>query len=186
MKSAQGQTLYVGKAACLKKRVASYFRAGASAKTASLMAASACIGSILGGRTVLEQRALHDYGFNLGIAFQIMDDVLDYNSREEDFGKTIGKDFQEGSITLPFIAALQRCCAEDRARMVQIVLKRSRGKRDLAHIIKLIQKYEGSAYATAKAGQYVRKAVEALSPFADDERKKPLVELAEYVVSRTF
>ncbi len=155
-------------------------------KTASLIAAAARIGGLLGGVSEKEQDFLEEYGFNLGIAFQIMDDVLDYNSSEKDFGKTIGKDLQEGSITLPFIAALQRSSAQDRQCMIQVVHKQERDKQDLVQIISLIDTYEGSLYAMQQARHYSQKAVDALSAFRDNENKEALVELARYIIERKF
>lgn len=153
-------------------------------KTASLIAASSRIGGILAGFTDRQEKALEDYGFNLGIAFQIMDDVLDYYSSERDFGKKIGKDLQEGSITLPFIAALDRSTSEDRERMIQIIKGRKRGEEELSRIIDLIEKYKGSAYATQKAKQYSKQAVDALKVFENNGKKRPLIDLAEYIVER--
>ena len=155
-------------------------------KTASLLSASAKIGGILGKLSDSEVQALEDYGINLGIAFQIMDDVLDYCSSEKDFGKTIGKDFQEGSITLPFIAALDRSSPEDREQMVLIAQKNERGSEDLARISSLIEKHNGIKYAVEKAKDYSKQAVDTLSIFENNEKKIPLVGLAEYIVERIF
>lgn len=155
-------------------------------KTAGLIAASSKIGGILSGLTDREVKALENYGFNLGIAFQIMDDVLDYCSSEKDFGKTIGKDFQEGSITLPFITALDRSSPEDRQRMVYMAQKKERGEEGLTKCIDLIEKYHGSKYAVEKAEEYSRQAVDALTAFKNNKKMRPLAGLAEYVATRKF
>jgi octaprenyl-diphosphate synthase len=153
-------------------------------KTAGLIAASSRIGGILGGVTSREERALENYGYNLGIAFQIMDDVLDYYSSERDFGKTIGKDLQEGNITLPFIAALSKSTPEDRKSMIQIIQSKNQRKRELSLVIDLIEKFKGKTYAVEQAKRYIRQATDALKVFRNNGKKKPLVELAEYVVQR--
>ena len=155
-------------------------------KTAGLIAAAARIGGMLGGIPAQQEQALEAYGLNLGIAFQIMDDVLDYYSSEKEFGKTIGKDLQEGSITLPFIAALSKSSSPDRDLMMDIIQRRNHGKEELALIVSLIEKYNGSAYAFDKARYYAQQAQEALIIFDGSENKNGLLELAEYVVERKF
>jgi len=155
-------------------------------KTASLIAASSRIGALLGGVPEPQEKALETYGFNLGIAFQIMDDVLDYRSTEKEFGKAIGKDLQEGSFTLPFIESLQRSSPEDRERMIHIVHKEERSSEDLGLIIKLIEQYGGTTYALEKADQYARQAINALDIFNANEKKKPLIDLARFVVHRNY
>lgn len=155
-------------------------------KTASLIAAASRIGAILGGVSVVEEEALESYGLHLGIAFQIMDDVLDYYSTEKEFGKTIGKDLQEGSITLPFIAALRQSSPEDRASMIAMITAKTYQQEELGRIIRLIEQYGGTDYARDKARAYVRTAIDALAIFKDAEQRQALIDLAEYVVARTF
>jgi len=155
-------------------------------KTASLIAAASRIGAILGGVSEAEEQALESYGLHLGIAFQIMDDVLDYYSSEKEFGKTIGKDLQEGSITLPFIAALRQSSPEDRASMIAMITAKSYQQEELGRIIRLIEQYGGTAYARDKARAYVRTAIDALAIFKNTDQRQALIDLAEYVVARTF
>jgi octaprenyl-diphosphate synthase len=155
-------------------------------KTATLISAAAQIGAILAGANSTREQALADYGMNVGIAFQIMDDVLDYASTEHDLGKAIGKDLQEGSITLPFIEALQRSSVRDKKIMTELLC---RGEElqpgDMIAIIEIINTYEGNRRAVDKAQYYIRKAEEALQAFDGSEQKKPLLALARYVVERT-
>ena len=153
-------------------------------KTACLLAASSSLGGILGGVSEREEKGLENYGFNLGISFQIIDDVLDYCSSEKEFGKTIGMDFQEGSITLPLIAALKRSSPEDRKILVEIAQEKNRGDDELSTVVKLIEKYDGINYAIEKARHYSLLADDALGIFEASDKKKPLVDLAEYVVQR--
>jgi len=153
-------------------------------KTAILLAAASRIGGILGNVTAEKEKALEDYGLNIGIAFQIMDDVMDYYSNENDFGKTIGKDFQEGSITLPFIAALNKSSPADKNKLIEVMQNENRDSKELVEVINIIDKYQGNAYAVKKADQHVKKAIEALSVIADPEKMKPLIELAEFIMER--
>ena len=153
-------------------------------KTAILLAAASRIGGILGKVPEETEKALEDYGLNLGIAFQIMDDVMDYYSNENDFGKTIGKDFQEGSITLPFIAALKKSSPEDKAKLIETMQNKSRDSGNLTDVINIINKYQGSSYAINIAKKYTKKAIDALENIADPENRKPLVKLAEFIMER--
>ncbi len=153
-------------------------------KTAILLAAASRIGGILGNVTAEKEKAFEDYGLNIGIAFQIMDDVMDYYSNENDFGKTIGKDFQEGSITLPFIAALNKSSPADKNKLIEVMQNENRDSKELVEVINIIDKYQGNAYAVRKAEQHVKKAIDSLSIIADPEKMKPLIELAEFIMER--
>lgn len=153
-------------------------------KTAILLAAASRIGGMLGKVPEKTEKALEDYGLNLGIAFQIMDDVMDYYSNENDFGKTIGKDFQEGSITLPFIAALKKSSPEDKAKLIETMQNKNRDSRELNDVINIINKYQGSSYAINIAKNYTKKAIVSLENIADQENRKPLIKLAEFIMER--
>jgi octaprenyl-diphosphate synthase len=153
-------------------------------KTAILLAAASRIGGMLGKVPEKTEKALEDYGLNLGIAFQIMDDVMDYYSNENDFGKTIGKDFQEGSITLPFIAALKKSSPEDKAKLIETMQNKSRDSGKLTDVINIINKYQGSSYAINIAKNYTKKAIVSLENIADQENRKPLIKLAEFIMER--
>lgn len=153
-------------------------------KTAILLAAASRIGGILGKVPEKTEKALEDYGLNLGIAFQIMDDVMDYYSNENDFGKTIGKDFQEGSITLPFIAALKKSSPEDKAKLIETMQNKSRDSGNLTDVINIINKYQGNSYAINIAKNYTKKAIASLENIAGQENRQPLVKLAEFIMER--
>jgi octaprenyl-diphosphate synthase len=154
-------------------------------KTATLIAACARIGGMLAGVSPAQEAALAEYGMNLGIAFQIMDDVLDYYAVEKEFGKTIGKDFLEGSVTLPFIAARSRSSDRDRQAMLDTFQYREASPDALPRIIALIEKYGGDAYAFERARAYIDLALRALDVFPDAWDRRPLRDLADYVVRRT-
>ena len=155
-------------------------------KTATLISAAAQIGGILAGVSSAREQALADYGMNVGIAFQIMDDVLDYASTEHDLGKTIGKDLQEGSITLPFIEALQRSSDSEKKIMTELICREEELQPgDIAVILDIINKYEGNRLAVEKAQGYIRKAEEALQAFDGSAHRTLLSDLARYVAERT-
>lgn len=155
-------------------------------KTASLIAAASRIGAILGGASPEAEQALERYGLNVGIAFQIMDDVLDYASNEQELGKTICKDIQEGSITLPFIAALRACPPADREAMIALLQAPAYQQDDLARIARLVEEHGGTAYAREQAHAYVRAAIAELEVFPQTPQRQWLIDCARYVAERTF
>jgi len=154
-------------------------------KTASLISAASQIGAILAGVNSSKEQALAAYGLNVGIAFQIMDDVLDYASTENDLGKTIGKDLLEGSVTLPFIEALKRSSVQDKNIMLQLIRKgHELNAADLTVIFDIINKYDGSRGAIDKAKDFIQKAEDSLQVFDGADQKTQLLHLAHYVVER--
>jgi len=154
-------------------------------KTASLISAASQIGAILAGVNSSKEQALAAYGLNVGIAFQIMDDVLDYASTENDLGKTIGKDLLEGSVTLPFIEALKRSSAQDKTIMLQLIRKgHELSAEDLTVIFDIINKHDGSRGAIDKAKAFIQKAEDSLKVFDGEDQKTQLLHLAHYVVER--
>lgn len=155
-------------------------------KTASLVAAASKSAALLSGLEDREVAAFERYGFHLGTAFQIVDDVLDYYSQEKHFGKTTGKDLEEGSVTLPLIAAFRTAAPDDRSRMLDILTDREKRRSCLKEIISLIEKYGGNDYALQKAQQHAGQAIAMLDVFAGEKEKEPLIRLARYFVERTF
>ena len=112
-----------------------------SMKTAALFAAATKVGACLGERSKKEKDAIESYGKNLGLAFQIADDALDYFSKEKIFGKQIGKDFFEGKVTLPIIIVFQKSNVIERTFLSNIFKKDKREKKDFDETLKLIKKY---------------------------------------------
>lgn len=153
-------------------------------KTAVLIAAACQCGGILGGVSAEAERALADFGMELGIAFQFMDDCLDYVAEESEFGKAKGHDLEEGKVTLPLIQALRGCSAEERARVEAVVEQEVLEEADLALVTALIHRYDGIAYTRQRARQLVETAKARLALFADSPAKSALMELADYVVDR--
>jgi len=154
-------------------------------KTAVLLAAACRSGAILGEAAADQQEALAAYGMDLGIAFQFMDDALDYVAEQEEFGKARGHDLLEGKVTLPLIHALRQCSAEERSRVENIVEQEELPQEDLGYVIELIDKYDGIQFTRQRAATFVEQAKTRLAVFEADPIKEALEILADYVVSRS-
>lgn len=154
-------------------------------KTAALIAAACEAGIGHSQGTVAQRLALHTYGANLGLAFQIVDDLLDYLGDPVKTGKTVGNDFQEGKMTLPLIKTLERAEAKDREALVAL-LKASPGERSgqLSAAHSLMEKYQGFSQARAKAESLIIEALARLTIFKESKAKEALTGLAHYVLSR--
>lgn len=153
-------------------------------KTAVLIAAACQVGGIIAGVNEAREKALRDFGMNIGIAFQLMDDRMDYISTEEDFGKTIGTDLQEGKMTLPLIKALRECTEAERKYMAELVEAEDINDKELQEALVIINRYDGIDYTLEKAKEYVSRAKETLSVFDESKDKTALLELADYVIER--
>ena len=153
-------------------------------KTAVLIAAACQIGGIVGNVSPGQEQAMRDFGMNLGIAFQLMDDSMDYVSNEEDFGKTIGTDLQEGKVTLPLIKAVRECNAGEKEALGKLLGQESTSESDLKMALEMINKYDGIQYTVGMAKSYIDKAIDNLAPFTDSEAKSGLISLAGYVLER--
>ena len=132
----------------------------------------------------MEEEALAAYGMELGIAFQFMDDALDYIADQSEFGKECGHDLLEGKVTLPLIHTLIHCTAEERARVAAIVEQEVLPDADLQYVVQLIHAYDGIGYTRQRAKILVESAKGHLAAFAECPAKQALVRLADYVVSR--
>ncbi|HET6419007.1 MAG TPA: polyprenyl synthetase family protein [Geobacteraceae bacterium] len=153
-------------------------------KTAILLATACQAGAILGKAPVAHENALKDFGMNLGIAFQLIDDSLDYTSSEEQFGKSIGHDLEEGKITLPLIHTLKKCTSSERNEIAEIIGKDFLLKDDFGNVFDLVHKYGGIDYTMRVAMEYVDNSKSCLDVFADSAEKNALKALADYVLTR--
>ncbi len=153
-------------------------------KTAILISVACQLGAILGKVNQKKEESLANFGWNLGIAFQLMDDTLDYISDEVEFGKSIGKDLEEQKVTLPLIYTLKQGDPKDREEIIRIIESDAVEKEDLATVIELIQKYQGIDYTVGKTKEYLLKAKNYLNIFDDSEEKSALMTMADYVVER--
>lgn len=153
-------------------------------KTAILIAAACQVGAVLAGVPEADELALREFGLEIGTAFQLMDDALDYVADQEDFGKQKGHDLFEGKMTLPLIHAYASASAEEQAEIARIVEAEDLGQEDLAYICELIDSKGGIAYTRSKALQRVARAKALLASFPDSPARQALFALADYVVTR--
>jgi octaprenyl-diphosphate synthase len=155
-----------------------------AAKTAALFAAAAEVSGVVSKRGPAVEKALHEYGRNLGIAFQLVDDALDYSGREAMMGKAVGDDFREGKVTLPVILAVQRADASEAEFWKRTIESRKQTKDDLAQAIHLIDAHRTIADTISRARVYAGRACMALDVFPDSTMKRAFCDLAEFCVAR--
>jgi len=153
-------------------------------KTAVLLAAACQAGAILGNASPEQEAALAAFGMDLGIAFQLMDDTLDYVADEKEFGKNIGHDLEEGKITLPLIEALRLCSEDERELISEIVIKEELTRDDFDQVFEIVTKFGGIEYTINKARNYITSAKSHLGIFDDSPIRAALYKLADYVVTR--
>jgi octaprenyl-diphosphate synthase len=153
-------------------------------KTAYLFGGCAQIGGVLGNIGKEREQALREFGFNLGIAFQLVDDLLDYTADETALGKPVGGDLREGKVTLPIIYLLQRG-GEEADRLIRtVVTDRAVSKEQWRDIVRLLREHGTPDMAYAKALEYATRAKSVLDVFPPSRDKEALVALADYVLSR--
>ena len=157
-----------------------------SLKTAALFSAATKTGACLAGSNEKEKGALESYGKNIGLAFQIADDALDYYSKEIIFGKKIGKDFYEGKVTLPLIIIFQRADTDERNFLIEIFKKTERTKEDFEKTLELIKKYKAVEDSLQRAEYFVNVSHDALGIFKDCNEKKILQNLTSFSLNRSF
>jgi len=153
-------------------------------KTACLFSVCMRLGAILGGATEAQEAALGKYGHGLGMAFQIVDDVLDLTASEEVLGKPVASDLREGKVTMAVIHALERCTPEERRKIETIVRDRAFNGVTHADILGILQRYGSLEAATARAVQYAESAQKSICTFPDSEFKRALLWAPEFVVAR--
>jgi len=157
-----------------------------SLKTAALFSSATKTGACLAGSNNKEKNALESYGKNLGLAFQIADDALDYYAKEKLFGKEIGKDFFEGKSTLPLIIVFQKGNDEERSFLLEILKKKERNDDDFSETLALINKYKAVQASLKRAEYFVNVSYDALGIFPDSEDKKILQNLTGFSLNRSF
>ena len=155
-------------------------------KTASLFSAATKTGACLSGSNEKEKKALESYGRNLGLAFQIADDALDYYAKEKLFGKEIGKDFFEGKVTLPLITIFQKGNDEEKSFLNEIMKKENRTEEDFSETLALIYKYKAVEATFKKAEYFVNVSFDALAIFPDTDDKRVLQNLTSFSLNRSY
>jgi octaprenyl-diphosphate synthase len=157
-----------------------------NAKTAALFAAACRISPVVAEAGEEAEQALESYGRNLGIAFQLVDDAIDYSSDEATMGKGRGDDFRDGKVTLPVILANARGSDEDRSFWKSAMQGDRIDDDDLAHATRLIQSTGALADTMERARLYARRAIDALAPFPAGRARSALAEAGEFTVARAY
>lgn len=155
-------------------------------KTAQLFAAACRIGAVVSGRPGVEEDALENYGMNLGIAFQLIDDVLDYSAKQAKLGKDIGDDFKEGKISLPVILAFRRGDDEERAFWRRTLEDLDQNDGDFEHALKLMDKHSTLDDSVERARHYGGMARDSLGIFKDSPYKKAFLDLIDFCIDREY
>lgn len=180
---AEGEVLQMSAAQDLGTTEAIYLQV-VRGKTAALFSAATQVGGIIAGRPEQEVQALYDYGDALGIAFQIADDLLDYQGDSATTGKNIGDDFRERKLTLPLIKAIAAGSDEERAFWKRVIEKGDQRDGDLEHAMALMAQHGSLEAATRDAHDWAEKARNALEVLPEDPIREMLRDLAAYVVAR--
>jgi octaprenyl-diphosphate synthase len=154
------------------------------AKTAALFAAAAEIGAVIAERPKEEQAALESFGKNLGIAFQLVDDALDYSGKQSVMGKSVGDDFREGKITLPVVLAYRRGDKDERSFWKRTLEERGWTDDDLAQAQRLIERHGAIADTIERAKHYGAMAHDALAIFPASAHKAALLEAVNFSIAR--
>ena len=153
-------------------------------KTAHLIRAACQVGALLARAPEEQLQALAEYGYQLGIAFQMADDLLDYTADTKVLGKPIGTDLKEGKLTLPLIYALNRATGEDRRRLEIIIQDTDITEADFETVLGLIKKYGGIAYTRERAQEHIEQAKTCLDIFSASKPRTLIEHLADYVLVR--
>jgi octaprenyl-diphosphate synthase len=155
-------------------------------KTAALFAAACEVGGVIAGRRPEECAALASYGMDLGMAFQLIDDALDYNANAAELGKTVGDDFREGKLTFPVLLAIAESDAEEREFWQRTIGEGEQTDDDLAIALGLIARHDAIHRTVARAQVFTESANQALGVFESSEMRATLCEVARYTAERRF
>jgi octaprenyl-diphosphate synthase len=154
-------------------------------KTAALFAAACEVGPVVAGRPASEAAALADFGMNLGIAFQLVDDALDYGGKSAKLGKNVGDDFREGKITLPVVLSFRRGSEGERTFWRRTLEEGNASDADLEEAVRLMIKHRALEDTVQRARHYGAIATDALALFRDSPMKKALEETVEFCICRS-
>lgn len=156
------------------------------AKTAALFAAAARVGAVLAERSLDDELALERFGHNLGIAYQLIDDMLDFSAHQTELGKNVGDDFRDGKITLPIVVAFARGDAEERGFWRRTLETGEQAPGDLDRALGILERRGALAETVARARAYAAAAIDALGQFPDSPLRRALVEAAAFATERGF
>jgi octaprenyl-diphosphate synthase len=181
---AQGEVHQLATANNLETTIDDYMTVIRS-KTATLFAAAAAIGAVVADRPAAERDALNDYGMNLGIAFQLVDDHLDYAAAQELLGKTVGDDFREGKMTLPVVLAVQRADDAERAFWRRTLEELDQRDDDLPRAMMLLQACGALEDTLAEARRFGEVARQSLALFPDSRARRELIGVIDFCIARS-
>ncbi len=155
-------------------------------KTASLFSACARLGAIAGNATDEEELRLGHFAWNLGMAFQLIDDVLDFTATEEVLGKPVGSDLREGKITLPLLAALESASPSERDEVAQVLADRDYSRVPFSRILEIVEARGGILHARQTAERYTAEANLLIAQFPDSPAQRALQSIPDFIVQREF
>ncbi len=154
-------------------------------KTAVLFQGATRTGALVAGADADVARRLTDFGYHLGLAFQMADDLLDYTQDEAALGKHAGADIREGKLTLPLIHALAKATPDHKEQMVDIVRRQDFSQDEFLGLVRLLEHYGGIAYTREQAARHITEAKTLLASFAPSETRQTLFDIADYALVRT-
>ncbi len=154
------------------------------AKTAALFSAAAELGAVVTRRPREEQQALESYGRNLGVAFQLVDDALDYAGEQDKLGKAVGDDFREGKTTLPVVLSYRRGTQDERAFWKRVMEKGEQNEGDLERALKIMDKYNAISDTIERARHYGAIARDAMAIFPESREREALIEAVDFCIAR--
>ena len=155
-----------------------------TAKTAALFAAACQLGAVVAERSAAEEEALRSFGVNLGIAYQLVDDALDYGARESVLGKTVGDDFRDGKITLPVVLAFRRGNDEERAFWRRTMEEERQEEGDFARATALLARHDTIGDTVERARHYSAMARDALGLFPASDAKDAFLGVVDFCTDR--
>lgn len=182
---AEGEVLQLAKARDLSATSSDYDEV-IGAKTATLFEAATEVGAMAGGASEAGRRALKDYGRELGFAFQLVDDVLDYRGETGTLGKNTGDDLREGKMTLPVILALKQATPAERETIVGALGKADTGPEQIRQVRAIFDRYDTLGRTIARADAHIGSAIDALKLLPASEMKSILAGIAEFTASRAY
>ncbi len=182
---AEGEVMQLMTAHDPKAREEDYL-AVIKSKTAQLFAAASQIGAVVSERPKAEEQALESFGMNLGIAFQLIDDYLDFSAKQADLGKTVGDDFRDCKVTLPIILAWSRGTEEEREFWIRTIEENKQVEGDLEKAMTIMEGHQTLSDTVERARHYGSMAKDALGIFPDNEAKACLKELVDFCIYRAY
>jgi octaprenyl-diphosphate synthase len=153
-------------------------------KTASLFRICARLGAMTGGASEADETRMGEFAWNLGIAFQLVDDVLDFTSREKILGKPVGNDLREGKVTLPMVYALQDATAAEREKVATVLREQEYKSVRFDEITAILRRYNGVERAMERAQHFTERARTMINEFPDSPYQRALLSVTDLVTAR--